>query len=73
MTAVHIGGIAAFFGQLGQETMMGREMADRIGGPRVTKEGECLAPASAEILPTQFAGSAGLRHPVAAAECLERG
>jgi len=37
VTAVDIGDITSLFSKFGQETMMGREMTDRIGGPRVAQ------------------------------------
>jgi len=36
VTAVGIGGLASLAGKFGKQTVMGREMADRVGGTRVT-------------------------------------
>jgi hypothetical protein len=66
VTAVDIGNITSLFGKFGQETMMGREMTDRIGGPRITQQRKRLAPASAEILKSPRAARARLLHPVRA-------
>src|SRR5215470_7356694 len=72
VTAVDVGGIAARSGKFGEETMMRREMADRIGGTCVTKECKCLTPAAAEILEPPRAARARLLHPVRAPKGVKR-
>src|SRR5450631_4032188 len=70
---VAIGNFFPHRGQLLDQGMVRREMADRIGGARVARNQEGLATAAAEILLAAGAALARLLHPVGAAERYERG
>ena len=66
--AVAVSNILARGGQLLDQRMMRRQMADRIGGARVARDQKGLAAAAAEVMVAARATLAGLLHPVGAAE-----
>src|SRR6185437_4357744 len=57
--------------RLGDEVMMGRELADRIGVGRVARQEVSLAATAAEVPPALRAAAAGLLHPALAAVAVE--
>src|SRR4051794_4065244 len=51
---------------------VGRQMANRIGRGGVLRDEKRLAAATPKVNLPAITASAGLRHPVGAAECIER-
>src|SRR5262245_60794591 len=71
LSAVGEGLIGTDGRQLGHPAVVGRQVADRVGGPGIAGEQERLAAAAAEILVAPRAAAARLAHPVDAAEGAE--
>src|SRR5262245_29911880 len=63
LSAIDVRRVVALRGELGDQRVGWREVAYRVGRPRVAGEREGLAPAAAEILLPARAARARLLHP----------